>query len=267
MIIYLYGPDSYRRQEKFNEIISSYKKKNENFSLYYFDLGEDGGFGKLADFLKEQSLFGGSKMAVVSGSDLLEKSEQKNYIKLLKSNLETQGITILISESGKPTKDFNFLIKEPVIFQEFKNLEGADLQRFILREAKKRIIVIDGESREFLGRIYKDNNWGLVTELDKLSLLDEKNINKKIIEKHLHAFLPLQFFGAINELRGGNMAERLAALEEFLSRSQEPAMIFNMIAVSPYGSPAWKQKMADYDVAIKSGKLEYEEVLTNMTIE
>ncbi|TSC96136.1 MAG: hypothetical protein Athens101426_490 [Parcubacteria group bacterium Athens1014_26] len=63
------------------------------------------------------------------------------------------------------------------------------------------------------------------------------------------------------------MAERLAALEEFLSRSQEPAMIFNMIAVSPYGSPAWKQKMADYDVAIKSGKLEYEEVLTNMTIE
>ena len=52
-----------------------------------------------------------------------------------------------------------------------------------------------------------------------------------------------------------------------MRRGADPAMIFNISAASPYLTKEQKVKMADYDVAIKSGKLEYNEVLLSMMLE
>ncbi|MDD5547877.1 MAG: hypothetical protein PHN74_03245, partial [Candidatus Pacebacteria bacterium] len=111
------------------------------------------------------------------------------------------------------------------------------------------------------------NTWGLITELDKLSLLGEKKITKEIVKKYFDDLPTLDVFDALNGIREARgVGARLAILEELFSRSQDPGMIFNMMAASPYSTVKQKIEFADYDVAVKSGKMDYEEVLLSVCL-
>ena len=285
MIIFLYGPDSYRRQEKLKEIIAEYKGKHSSFSVESFNLEETAGLDKLKDFAKAQSLFDDLKLGIIRGGGDLEKKEQKEYSELLKENLKSKDPVLIVLENKRPVKEFKFLLEKPARFQEFENLTGDKLQDFLQKEIKNRELVLDKESQNLLMAAYSGDTWGLVTELDKLSLLDpirehggshlasasngasEKKINKKILENHLDIFLPVNIYNIINEMRNSKSAgARLSLLEELFSRSQDPAMIFNIAAVAPYADEKWKEKIADYDAGIKSGKLEYEEALLDLIL-
>lgn len=271
MIIFLYGPDSYRRRQKLKEIVSEYKEKHSSFSIESFTLSAEASakaeFGRLQDFVKARSLFDSFKLGVVRGGSTLEKTSQKEYTELLKENLKVKEQVLVISEDKKPTKDFKFLLERPVLHQEFENLSGAELSKFFDQEAKARDLNFDSAGKDLLLQAFANDSWGLVTELDKLFLLDEKRIGLKILENHLDVSLPVNIFSTINQIRNSSRkSERLFLLEELLSRSEDPAMIFNIMAVSPYADAGWKQKVADYDAAVKSGKLEYEEVLLELSL-
>ncbi len=267
MIIFLYGPDSYRRQEKLKEYVERYEAKYNALSLSHFYLNQESGLEKLKDFSKSQSLFESSRVCVVWGIGDLEGKGEKDLINLLKENLKSKDLTLIINEGKKPTKEFNFLLKEPVISNKFENLSGNELQDFLEKEIKKREIVLDKESQNLLMAAYSGDTWGLVTELDKLSLLDGKKINKKILENHLDIFLPVNIYDVIYKMRDSKSAgARLSLLEELFSRSEDPAMIFNITAISSYADKKWKESVADYDAAIKSGKLEYQEALLDLIL-
>lgn len=267
MIIFLYGPDSYRRQEKLKEYVERYKSKYSALSLSHFYLNEEMDLEKLKSFSKSQSLFESSRVCAVWGAGDLEGKPEKELINLLKENLKSKDLTLIINEEKKPTKEFSFLLKEPVIAHKFENLTGGELKDFLEKEIRKRGLALDRESQDLLMAAYNGDTWGLVTELDKLSLLNEKKITAGILESHLNAFLPENIFNFINRIRNSRrVSDRLSALEELFMRSEDPAMIFNMIAVSPYADKKWKEAVADYDAAVKSGKLEQKEVLTDLAI-
>ena len=65
-----------------------------------------------------------------------------------------------------------------------------------------------------------------------------------------------------NPLKGGSsIGERLIALEKLIGeRGDDPARIFNGLAYQLKNAEE-AQMYADYDIAVKAGKLEYEEVL------
>ncbi|MBI3046184.1 MAG: hypothetical protein HYY86_01395 [Candidatus Harrisonbacteria bacterium] len=269
MIIYLYGADSYRRQQKLKEIIADYKNKHSSFAVESFDLEQVGGLDKLKDFTKAQSLFDKVKLGIINNGSLLDEALEKEYVALLKENSRSKEPTLVISENKKPAKNFSFLLDldKPNLSQEFENLTGGQPEKFLLKEANGRGLIFDKESQNLLLQVYAGDSWGLITELDKLALLDEKKITKKVLENHLHALLPINIFLAIDQMRSSkNIGQRLALLEELLERSEEPRMIFNILAVSPYADSSWKQKAADYDAAIKIGKLEYEEALLDLVV-
>ncbi|MDD5547903.1 MAG: hypothetical protein PHN74_03385, partial [Candidatus Pacebacteria bacterium] len=223
MIIYLYGPDSYRRQEKLKQIISEYKSKHENPSLRFFDFEEEGKLAEFLDFAKSNSLFDNKKMAVVHNSGILDKKDLKEYIGALKGNLKTEDTILIINEDKALTKDFSFLPADKEISQEFRNLDGMDLQRFVWREVKSRGLEIDRDTQDLLMKAFSGNTWGLITELDKLSLLGEKKITKEIVKKYFDDLPTLDVFDALNGIRvARGVGARLAILEELFSRSQDP---------------------------------------------
>ena len=267
MIIFLYGPDSYRRQEKLKEIISDYKKKHSGLSIQHFDLSDGSAPALFRNFLKSNSLFDSFKLGVIWGGEYLEGSEEKDFRKSLKENLEDKKSVLILIFEKKPIKDCAFLLKSPVIFQEFENLSGAHFTIFIQKEADKRELKIDNESLGLLARAFSGNSWGLVTELEKFSLLSDKKITSDTVRAHMDVFNEINIFDALNKIRSSRSpAERLKIFEELLVRNSDPAMLFNMIAISPYGQKEWKELMADYDASVKSGKLEYEEALLDMVL-
>lgn len=267
MIIFLYGPDSYRRQEKLKEIISDYKKKHSGLSIQHFDLADGSAPALFRDFLKSNSLFDSFKLGVISGGEDLDGPDEKDFRKSLKENIASKESVLVVIFNKKPLKDYKFLLDAPVISQEFENLTGQKFALFIQKEADRRGLKIDRAGLDLLVQAFAGNSWGAVTELDKFSALDSGKITAETVKSHINAFSDIDIFSTLNYLRSSrSAAERLRIFEELLARNSDPAMIFNIIAVSPYEKKEWKELMADYDASVKSGKLEYEDVVLDMIL-
>ncbi len=246
MIIYLYGPDSYRRQEKLKEIVANYRKKHLAITIDKFAEGE---FERLEDFAKNQSLFDEFKLAIIFDAFI---SENKNFAELLKTHLNSKSTILAISVDKKLPKEFNFLLNATdasVLSQSFEELKTAQIENFAKKEALKRGLKLPVQTINSLVRANSSDLWGIVNDLDKLELGGKPEEN--LVEP--------EFFSLINRVRRGD----ITALEILLNK-QEPAMIFNIIASQ--AGPDLKEKMANYDVAIKSGRLDYEEALLDVIL-
>jgi DNA polymerase III delta subunit len=268
MIIFLYGPDDYRRSEKKRSIIAEFSKKRSEIGLGVFDLEEKTALENLGEFLKTQSIFETAKLAVLENAFELDAPK---LAKLLKPFVEEKNITILIAEKDKPVKALAFLLEKPVLAQKFEQLAGAEWTAFILAEAKKIDVKLTLAAAQFLGTIYEGNAWGLVTEIQKLrgfaragdgANAAARPIDKKDLDVFDFEVAP-NYWGLINGLKSYDIKNRLYAFETMLAANDPPAKIFNILASQ------WQEKtphMAEYDLAVKSGKVDYEEALVDLLI-
>jgi len=265
MIIFLCGPDSYRRRQKEKEYIGRYRQKYLTSANFDFSDSSDETFLKLREFSANYSIFEQFKMAILENIFEISEKEEKTFISFLKENLKNKDLTILISEEKKPSQKFKFLTGEPVVVHEFNSLEGSTLDFFIKKEAEKRNIKLAPGVIRFLSEIFKGDTWALVTELDKLALIENKNIDENKI-KELVGYPQAQnqpkFFSQINDLLSGSLKQKTAVLEILLG-TDDSAKIFNFLA--SFSGPFVK-KFADYDAAVKSGKMDYEEALVDFAL-
>ena len=193
----------------------------------------------------------------------------------MKPFVEEKNITILIAEKDKPVKALAFLLEKPVLAQKFEQLAGAEWTAFIHAEAKKNDVKLTLAAAQFLGTIYDGNTWGLVTEIGKLrgfkkgapgTGIASANTSAPIDKKDLDIFdfeVAPNYWGLINGLKNYDIKNRLYAFETMLAANDPPAKIFNILASQ------WQEKiphMAEYDLAVKSGKVDYEEALVDLLI-
>lgn len=263
MIIFLYGPDDYRRHQKSKEIIEEYKKRHPNFLLQFFDLEEEDEFFKLQEFNQNRSFFEEIKMAVLENYFEIADKEKKAF---LKNAIDKKDLILLISEKKQPLKEFKFLLEEPVQFQEFENFDVAQLVFFIKKEAKNRKLNLSDEAVFFLKDVFNDDLWGLINELDKLALVKKSKLEVADIKEHSDASLPYNIFTFINNFNSQQISESLFSLEMLFFNREEPAKIFNFLAASKRKTKDLTEKLAQYDVLVKLGKLDYEEVLLDLAL-
>ncbi len=257
MIIFLYGSESYFRFHKQKEIVKQYQLKHSHLSVDRFDLSEDDEGMCFKDFVSAVSLFDSFKLAVVNSPLQSELKE------LFKKNLTSKELILLLISESKPNKEFDFLLKKPVIFQEFSPLEGKEWQEFVDLEIKKRDLKLRPEILSSIINEYAGNCWGLVTELEKLALCNFLAPLGRGSPNFIGRQLKYDFFSMINKLSRGNFVNKVPILETLMN-DEDPAKIFNVLAFA--ASPENKKILADYDIAIKSGKLDYETALTDFAI-
>ncbi|HEY4475349.1 MAG TPA: hypothetical protein VJB92_01325 [Candidatus Paceibacterota bacterium] len=251
MLICLYGSDSYRRSRKLNSIIKEYQEKHSTLSHDHFYLDQEKGFERLKNFTASQSLFDKAKLGIISGLE----DDSKETKEFFKSFLENKTVTLIVIADKKPPKPFEFLIKPPAIAQEFEILKGAELLNFIKKEAEARAVKLSPANLSLLTSAFIGDTWSIVTELEKIALGGQMEMQAKTPE----------FFPLIQTIKNRRLpfGARLSALA-YLLENEEPAAVFNVTA--SIADPEMKIKMADYDVAVKSGKLEYEECLLDLVI-
>ena len=268
MIIFLYGADFYRRHQKLKEITEEYQQRRADNRRFDFSDSDDEEFLRLKEFVSNNSIFNNKKTAVLE--NVFSRENSKLMIEILKHNLEGNDLILIVSEEKKPAKDFSFLLKKPILFQEFKILESAQFEFFIRKEAEKRSLNLSAWAIGFLAEIFKGDSWAMINELEKLILIDKKNLEINKLQEIVDYYQPIaqqNFFYAVNGiLRNSSIGQKLVNLENLLAYQEEPAKIFNFLA-SLANTPPLIKKMADYDVAIKSGKMDYEEVLVDFVLE
>ncbi len=252
MLIHLYGPDAYRRKQKLQEIVSAYEKKHSALTRGVFYLDETEALDRLRLFLGSQSLFDAAKLAVVYGL----ADAPSEFPKFLKTFLQHTTTTIVAISEKKLGKEFAFLLKKPSISQSFDPLTASALSAFIKTESEHRGLALTADMLRYISQAFQSDTWRIVTEIEKLSLGGEAGQATAAIP----AFFPL-----VQSFKNGRSVEsRLVALG-YLLESGDPAAVFNITA--SIADSRLKIKMADMDVAIKSGKLEYAEALTDLALQ
>jgi DNA polymerase III delta subunit len=265
MIIFLYGPDDYRRAQKKRDLIAEFQKKRSDLGMRSFDLLAKDWRDEFQEFSRSGSLFESARLAIFENAFELEPKMLKGIVEPF---ITDKSITILLSEHDKPLKAVSFLLEKPVISQKFENMEGAEWINFVASEAKKQGTKLTASAAQFLATVYQGNSWALATELQKLSgykngtpaqpgVIDKKDLDAFDLEA------APDYWMLLNGLKSFDIRARLGTLEKLFSMSDPPAKIFNIMAAQA-GQKI--PQFAEFDFAIKSGKLDYEEALVDLAI-
>jgi len=261
MIILLTGKDSYRRKKYLNGIVGQFKDKYGSSNIRYFEL-TDGNISPSVEFIRGRSMFDPLGMAVMEGldADLLAKNDIEDVSKCLKKASSDREMTVLISVDDDISSEFG--LDKSDIFKSwtFDAIEGKELSAFISKEAAAKGLKLSPSDISSLASSFGGDLWAISTEIEKISLSGEA--------VHGDIYGGVNYFSAINALKSGRSAgERLASLELLLTKLKEdPARVFNGMAYSaPRGvdPESWFRMMADYDIAVKSGKMDYAEALVD----
>lgn len=281
MIIFLYGPDEYRRLQKKKEIIAEFRKKHPDGSIDYFDAGNGDELIRFRDFVRGQSLFDPKKLAVLENTFSAQggssprssfseagasggESTNKELSDVLKESAKQANATVLISEKNKTNEKLSFLSRKSanVKTQDFAYLAGAKWEAFVSELAKENDVALQHNALKFLEEIYQNDTWGLVTEIQKIATLTKNNVGMKELET-LGLEISQDFFGLLNGLKNYALENRMASLEKLFSTNEPIPKIFNIIA---YQLPDKLGDFAKYDILVKSGKLDYDDVLLDIVL-
>ena len=254
MLITLYGADSYRRLRKLREIVDAYTSKQGNLSRERLSLVEKEDLDNLKGFLSGQSMFSTKKLVILD--EPFEFEDTKALKVILKEYVDSTDTTILINTTKKHPAPFKFIEEKPSKFEEFALLKEKDLIDFIQKKAERLSIALDAEEIPSIVGSLGADTWKIVTELEQIALKRAKKLDAKQFVSQP------EYFPSLNTLKGGSsVGERLVALERLIGeRGDDPARIFNGLAYQLKNAEE-AQMYADYDIAVKAGKLEYEEVL------
>ena len=267
MIVFLYGPDDYRRAQKKREIIAEFEKKHSGLGVGAFDLQDAAAAEGLREFARSQSIFESAKLAIVENAF---EMEAKKLAALLAPLAAQKGTTLLLSEREKPVKALAFLLEKPALAQKFDALQGAEFAAFIAHEAGKAGIALAPAAVQFLATVYEGNSWALVTELGKLASFRSvagRGSTRPIDRRDLDAFdleAAPNYWALLNGMKSADGRMRLRAFEMLLAQGDPAPKLFNILAAQAGGNAP---RMAAYDIAIKSGKLEYEEALLDLVLD
>jgi DNA polymerase III delta subunit len=127
---------------------------------------------------------------------------------------------------------------------------------------------LSAQAAYFLADSFKGDVQGAINEIEKISLaFPGKTAEISDLFAVGEYKQSSNIFSFINSISSDySVSRKIPALEEIFLSQEEPAKIFNIISAGKRLSPETLDKLADYDIAVKSGKLEYEEVLVDLAL-
>ncbi|PIT92737.1 MAG: hypothetical protein COU08_01055 [Candidatus Harrisonbacteria bacterium CG10_big_fil_rev_8_21_14_0_10_42_17] len=255
MIVYLYGPDTFRKRAKVQELVDAYKKKHSSLGVRSYDFSlrkkstDTPLLQDIISFLENASLFDSSKLILISGI----QSTDGDVARILKPLLKDAVVTIILQAEKKLGKNFAWLTGAKS--QSFEFLRGAEYISWIQLYARECGFEMRRSDAASLSILYDKDTWGASSEIQKYAL--------GAIFKNDTVPAPA-FFPLVQTLKGATSFSRKLVALGYLLASEDAAAIFNILAsLQP---PEQKVLMAAYDAAIKSGKLEYSEALFDIVL-
>ena len=229
MIIFLYGPDTYRSRQKLNEIVERYKKIHKSgLNLKYFDFKKDN-FEDFRDAFKSSSMFDEKKLLILRNAFLNSDLEEKfvNFIKKFAKSKEV--IVFYEKEIKKDTPLFKHLIKYGKS-QNFQLLEGFRLKNWVKKEFKKYSAEIDDFALNLLLDFVGNNLWQMANEIKKLvSYKNGKKITAKDVQALVHPKIETDIFKTIDAIAVKNKKKALELVKKHLEKGDSPSYILAMI--------------------------------------
>ena len=230
MIIFLYGPDSYRSRQKLREIIESYKKIHKSgLNLRYLNDSELN-FQILEDTARQKTMFKEKKLLVLT--DVFSNPEfKKEFLKKGQDFIESENIIVFHEENEISKKDSLFVfLKKNAKSQEFKLLTGQNLKKWARKQFKDSRAKINEETLDMLVMFVGNNLWQMANEINKLaSFKYGEEINVKDIKLLVKPKVEPGIFKTIDAIASKDKKRALRLLKDHLKKGDSPFYLFSMI--------------------------------------
>ncbi|MCJ7786863.1 hypothetical protein MUP06_01450 [Patescibacteria group bacterium] len=248
MLIFLYGPDTYRSHQKLNEIIANYKKIHKSgLNLKYFDFKKDS-YQEFKDEFQTISMFQEKKLVVLENTFSNAEFKRK-FLENSKKFIDSKDIILFYTTDQILKKDplFGFL-KKQAKFQEFELLAGQKLKNWVKKEFEKYQCQISdtalGKLIEFTG----NDLWQITNEIKKLVsyraplqrgeggkenevLFDQKKqkIEEEDVELLVRPKIETDIFKTIDAISSRNKKQALILIHKHLEKGDSPLYLLSMI--------------------------------------
>lgn len=171
MIIFLYGPDTYRSHQKLQGLIKKYVDASAGDMNLAILEGRELTVQQFSQQVQAMPFLANSRLVVIKNL-LLEGKKDVAEIVLDQLDTVPSATNLVLYESGQPdkrTKLYGTLLKLKQV-QEFPLLTGFELERFAQQAAADRGLAVSNAVLQLLLRRTGANLWQLTNELEKLSL-------------------------------------------------------------------------------------------------
>ncbi len=226
MIIFLYGPDTYRSRQKLNAIIDKYKSIHKSgLALTKFN-EENFNLDKFRERIKTISMFDEKKLIILEDLGSMITSYDPFV------NSKTDKNTIIIFWEREPDKRDNLFkwLKNNAQCQEFKPLETKKLYEWIEDKIKNEQSEIENEAVGKLVFYVGSDLWRMSNEIEKLIAFKKGiTITSQDVELLINPQIDLNVFETTDALARGDKIRTLELIGKYLDRGENPSYLFSMI--------------------------------------
>jgi DNA polymerase-3 subunit delta len=230
MLIFLYGPDTFRLSRKLGQIIEEYKKRASGFGFSVFDAQES----DVKDFfsgMRQNSLFPEKKFIVVKNP-----ISNKDFKELLIDNFSAvagSGHNVVFCQEGKVLKTDRLLsvFKKNAEIQEFIPLEGDKLEAWVSREFDGAGSSADEQAVRALARKVGSDLWRAENEVQKLAhFITGRRITAEDVEKNVVQTIDSNIFKTIDAVASRDKKQAIRLIREHVDKGDHPLYLLSMIA-------------------------------------
>jgi DNA polymerase III subunit delta len=229
MLIFLYGPDTYRLSKKLAEIIEEYRKRKSGDFLVV-DARAEGG-GKFFAAIRQNSLFQEKKF-IVAKDPIANKDFKEELIERMEE-LVSSGHNIVFCQEGKVLKTDRLLaaFKKNGQAMEFNPLAGEKLASWIEAEFAAIGSRIEPRAAALLAQRAGDDLWNLANEIQKIGhYLFSKEITTSDIEKNVATARELNIFTTVDAIAQRDRKQALVLLKGHIAKGDHPLYLLAMMA-------------------------------------
>ena len=238
MLLFFYGADSFRSQEKIKQLKDKFLAKDSSGSgLSVLDFGEKITLSSVQDAISTGGLFSSKRFIIIRDAIGETSSDtQKEIVALLKNHsslADNEDTVMLFWETKDPKKNgslFKYLYKAAKK-QEFAPLSNAEISKWIIKKTSEinPAITIDLKTADILATYVGNDLNALENELFKLtSYSKDGKITPRDIELLVKAKLDSTIFETIEALTSGNKKRALELFHQQIAKGEDAYYILSM---------------------------------------
>jgi len=230
MIIFLYGQDTYRLQQKLREIVEHYKKVHRSgVNLKFFEQ-KNLNYQDFQEQFRQSPMFKEKKLVILK--NIFPNQEfTTSFLKNSKKFTSSTDVIVFYQAgpvpSGRPL--FKFLVKNAKS-QEFELLEGQRLKNWIKKELEKLSAKADPQAIEKLINFVGSDLWQFSNEIKKLNNFKKgKKIELRDVELLVKPKIETDIFKTIDAISLKNKKLAINLIHEHLEKGDNPLYLLSMI--------------------------------------
>ncbi len=238
MIIFIYGPDTFRSRIYLKKMIDKFKADRDpaGYNITELDCLNSEEVQKVMSEILAIPFLAEKRMVIVKNLISSKEVELKKELRrrIEEKDLPETSIIVVSEESekfrAKADKEFLELLKKEKYKEYFKVLEGKELSVWVNQEVKMRGGSIDRKALSYIVDNFNSDMWSLSHLVDQLTAYkSDGKVELEDVKKFLEEKIDDNIFNLVDAIVAGKKDQAFKMMREQYRKGEDSFYVFAMI--------------------------------------